>query len=61
MNSLQKSLVENGLAKEPKQKPKRHKKYTCRKCGADMVMIEGTNTMACSECKNFFVFDNLSN
>ena len=56
MNALQKALVQANLAQEPKSRKSRNRKYKCRKCGADMEMIEGTNTMACTECNNFFIF-----
>ncbi len=60
-NQLEKALINVGLADKPipRKKP-RHKKFTCHTCGEPMVIIEGTNTMACSnpECKQFFIFDN---
>lgn len=62
MNALQKALVEAGLAKELKERRKRPRKYNCRRCGAEMIRVEGTNTMACSndKCKNFFIFDKVA-
>ena len=57
MNSLQKALVSSGLAQAPKERKNKMREYKCRKCGAPMVRIENTNTMACSSCKNFFIFD----
>lgn len=58
MNSLQKALVNAGLTKEPEERKRKPREYKCRKCGAPMVVVEGTNIMACSSCKNFFIFDN---
>lgn len=58
MNALQKSLVNAGLAEKPKERKRKPREYKCRQCGAPMIQIEGTNTMACSSCKNFFIFDN---
>lgn len=59
MNSLQKAMVNANLAKEPKEKPKRHKKFTCKKCGATMTQPDWSNIMFCQECgKSFFVFSN---
>lgn len=58
MNALQKSLVDANLAEKPKERKRKPREYKCRQCGAPMIQIEGTNTMACSSCKNFFIFDN---
>ena len=58
MNALQKSLVAAGLAEKPEERKRKPREYKCRKCGAPMIQIEGTNTMASSSCKNFFIFDN---
>ncbi len=58
MNALQKSLVDAGLAEKPKERKRKSHEYRCRKCGNSMVRIEGTNVMACSSCKNFFIFEN---
>lgn len=58
MNALQKSLVEAGLAEKPQERKRKPKEFKCRKCGSPMIRIEGTNTMACSSCKNFFIFEN---
>lgn len=57
MNSLQKALVNAGLADTPKARKYRQKTYNCAKCGAPMVTHEGTNIMACTKCSNYFVFD----
>lgn len=59
MNVLQKALVDVGLAKKPQERKRKPREYKCRKCGSPMVQIEGTNTMACSSCKNFFIFENV--
>lgn len=60
LNSLQKALVNNGFAQEPKQKKRRHKDFKCRKCGSSMIIVEDTNTMACSsdKCNNYYLFNN---
>ena len=58
MNALQKSLVDAGLVEKPEERKRKPREYKCRKCGAPMIPIEGTNTMDCSSCKNFFIFDN---
>lgn len=57
--SIQKALIEAGLAEEPKQRKPHYKQFKCRKCGKPMIRIEGTNTMACSneKCNNFYIFD----
>lgn len=60
-NQMEKAILAAGLAKRPKpQKKPRHKRFTCRICGEPMIIIEGTNTMACSneDCKQYFIFDN---
>ena len=58
MNALQKELVRTGLAQEPKEKKKRyHKKFKCHKCGASMCQIPDTNTMACEQCGQYFIFN----
>ena len=57
MNSLQKALVSSGLAQTPKERKNKPREYKCRKCGAPMIRVENTNTMSCSSCKNFFIFD----
>lgn len=59
MNAMQSALVKAGLVTDvPKERKRKSREYKCRKCGAPMIQIEGTNTMACSSCKNFFIFDN---
>lgn len=59
MNAMQSALVKVGLVTDvPKERKRKSREYKCRKCGAPMIQIEGTNTMACSSCKNFFIFDN---
>jgi transcription elongation factor Elf1 len=60
-NQMERALINAGLADAPKPRKKpRHKKFTCHVCGEPMVIIEGTNTMACSneKCKQYFIFDN---
>lgn len=61
MNALQKALVTNGLAAAPKEKVKKPRTFTCRKCGGKMYSIPDTNVMACSSCSNFFIFDSNHN
>lgn len=60
-NQLEKALLDAGLADKaiPRKKP-RHKKFKCHVCGEPMVIVENTNTMACSnpDCKQYFIFDN---
>lgn len=59
MNAMQSALVKAGLVTDvPKERKRKPREYKCRQCGAPMIQIEGTNTMACSSCKNFFIFDN---
>lgn len=59
MGPLQKALVFAGLAEKPQERKRKSKEFKCRKCGSPMIRIEGTNTMACSSCKNFFIFENV--
>lgn len=56
MNALQKALVGAGLAKEPKQRNKKHKKIICRKCGEEMIQPTGDNYCYCQKCNNYIVF-----
>lgn len=59
-NQLEKAILGAGLADKPvSRKRPRHKKFTCHVCGEPMIIIENTNTMACSnpECKQYFIFD----
>lgn len=61
MNAMQSALVKAGLVTVtdiPKERKRKSREYRCRKCGNPMVRIEGTNVMACSSCKNFFIFEN---
>lgn len=57
MNALQLALVNAGLANAPKEKISKQRIFTCRKCGEKMFSIPNTNIMACSNCKNYFIFD----
>ena len=60
-NQMERALINVGLAKAPKPRKKpRHKKFTCHVCGEPMMIIEGTNTMVCTndQCKQYFIFDN---
>lgn len=56
LNALQKELVEKGLANMPKEKRKRFKQFKCHKCHHNMIQIPDTNTMACENCGQYFVF-----
>ena len=59
MNAMQLALVKAGLSEEPKQhKKKKTRTFDCYKCHShgSMVPIEGTNTMVCQECGNYFIF-----
>ena len=59
MNAMQSALVKAGLVMDvPKERKRKSREYKCPKCGNPMVRIEGTNVMACSSCKNFFIFEN---
>ena len=44
------------IEEEPKEKKKNYRKFKCRQCGSRMVQIEDTNTMACENCNQYFVF-----
>lgn len=60
-NQMERALIKVGLADAPKPRKKpRHKKFVCHVCGEPMTIIEGTNTMACTNdaCKQYFIFDN---
>lgn len=62
MNNLQQALINSGLTTEmPKERVRKPREYKCRKCGHPMTIIEGTNTMACTNCKNYFIFDRKEN
>ena len=58
-NQLGLKMFQNGLIDElPIFREKRHKKkFNCIKCGTVMNRIDNTNTMACPNCKNWFIFD----
>ena len=59
MNAMQSALIKAGLVTDvPKERKRKSREYRYRKCGNPMVRIEGTNVMACSSCKNFFIFEN---
>ena len=47
MNSLQKALVNAGLAEEPKDRKRRGKQFKCNKCGEVMEHPDGMNVMFC--------------
>lgn len=57
-NQLEKALNAKHLIKKPrKDKAPKLKIFKCTKCGEPMIRIEGTNVMACSSCKNWYLFD----
>ena len=60
MNSLQKALVEAGLAKEPKERKRKGKEFKCNKCGEVMTNPDGINVMYCKNCNtpSYFIFTN---
>lgn len=60
MNSLQKALVEAGLAKEPKERKRKGKEFKCHKCGEVMTNPDGINVMYCEKCNSpsYFIFTN---
>jgi len=57
-NQLEIALRERNLINKPRKdrKPKL-KVFNCKKCGEPMIRLENTNTMACSKCKNWYLFD----
>lgn len=60
MNSLQKALVESGLAKEPKKRKHHSRTRTkCHKCGEYMIIPQGTNILVCPNCesRSYFILD----
>ena len=57
LGSLQKAMVDAGLVEEVKTRKPRLKQFKCKVCRQPMIRIEDTNTMVCSSCKNFYVFD----
>ncbi len=63
LGSLQKALVNAGIAEMPKEKNRRHKTFKCRKCGALMEFVDDTNIMYCSnpKCNNFYIFTHRDN
>ena len=57
-NALELALRKSGLVNKKRKKRKpRYKKFECKKCGAPMIRIEGTNIMSCSKCANYYIFD----
>lgn len=59
-NQMSKALVNANIANPIKQKShKNHKQFKCHRCGSDMVSVDNTNVMACtnSKCNNYFIFD----
>lgn len=59
-NAAEKALLKAGLIKKGKKKKKpRYKKFDCKKCGAPMIRLDGTNAMTCSKCDNYYLFDNI--
>lgn len=59
MNSLQKALVNAGLAEEPKERKRRGKQFKCNKCGEVMEHPDNMNVMFCKDCdSSYFIFTN---
>ena len=57
-NQLEVEMYNQGLINNKlKQKKNRRKKFNCVKCGEPMIRVDNTNVMACSACKNYFIFD----
>lgn len=57
-NQMENELLKRNLIdRKQKIKPTKHKKFKCHKCGAPMIYIDNTNTMACSNCNQYFIFD----
>lgn len=58
-NQLEVELLKTGLIdkRRPPKRPSK-KKFKCVKCGAPMIRVNETNVMACSSCKNWFIFTN---
>lgn len=57
LGPMQKALVNAGLVEDVKARKPRLKQFKCKMCGQPMIRIEDTNTMVCSSCKNFYIFD----
>jgi len=48
MNAVEKAFVRAGFKLPSPKKPRPQKIQKCRKCGAPMQIIEGTNVMVCT-------------
>jgi transcription initiation factor IIE alpha subunit len=60
-NQLEVALFNCGLIKKKrKNKRQKHKSFRCHKCDSDMIFIDNTNVMVCSndQCKQYFLFEN---
>lgn len=57
LGPLQQALVEAGLAEMPKPRKQQNKNFKCHRCGSPMEKISDTNTMACTNCNNYFIFN----
>jgi ribosomal protein L37AE/L43A len=57
-NQIEKVFLSHNIGNKQTRKKPRHKKFKCHSCGSDMVFVEGTNVMACSNCDKYFIFDN---
>ena len=57
-NQMEKALEDkNMLTKRRKKREPKLKIFKCTKCGEPMLRIQSTNVMACSSCKNWYLFD----
>lgn len=56
LGTMARALVNVGLANEPKERKKHSKEFKCRKCNSPMTANEGTNTMSCTKCSNYYIF-----
>ena len=56
---MEKAFVRKGFQSNRKVKKPKHRKFTCKVCGAPMTTIDNTNVMICSDdkCANYYIFD----
>lgn len=59
-NQLEIALREKNLINKPRKDRKAKLKiFNCKKCGEPMIRLTNTNTMACSKCNNWYLFDSV--